>query len=292
MLLGHSIARFSRYGNSGTGCYTKTMIIAVDTGGTKTLVASFAKSGKRDKETKFLTPVDVHEYISQLVATIGDIAHGTEPSAICIALPGTVRRDGMLVSARNLGWKEVDMKQLLIRHFACPIFVENDANLGGVGAVRLIDDVPSRCLYVTVSTGIGTGMVVDGKLLGGLEQCEGGNIFLEHDGVTKRWEEFASGRAIHTTYKKYARDITSKRVWNVISKNISAGLLALWPVLRPEMIIIGGSIGTYFERYGEHLNGMLREYLGYRAPLVVQSPKPEEVVIYGCYYYALDRLAD
>ncbi len=268
------------------------MIIAVDTGGTKTLVATFAKSGERGEDIKFPTPKDVHEYVAQLVKTIDDTAGSSAIDAIAIALPGTVRRDGMLVSARNLGWKEVDMRQLLIRHFACPIFVENDANLGGVGAVRLIDDAPSRCLYVTVSTGIGTGMVVDGKLLSGLEQCEGGNIFLEHDGVTKRWEEFASGRAIHATYKKYARDITSKRVWNVISKNISVGILALWPVLRPEMIIIGGSIGTYFERYGEHLNGMLREYLGYRAPLVVQSPKPEEVVIYGCYYYALDRLAD
>ena len=134
-------------------------------------------------------------------------------------------------------------------------------------------------------------MIVDGVLLDGMEQCEGGQMMLEHDGIIKTWESFASGRAIYDTYKKFARDITSKRVWNVISKNIAQGLLALWPVLRPEMIIVGGSIGTYFDRYGEQLNGILREYLGYRAPLVVQSPRPEEVVIYGCYYYAIDRLA-
>jgi glucokinase len=268
------------------------MIIAVDTGGTKTLVASFSKGGERGPEIKFATPRDVHEYIAHLETTIREVAGSNEPSAICIALPGRVRRDGVLISARNLGWKEVDLKQLLIRHFSCPIFVENDANLGGVGAVRLIDETPERCLYVTVSTGIGTGMVVNGRLLEGMEQCEGGNIFIEHDGVLKCWEEFASGRAIHETYKKFAHDITSKRVWNVISKNIAQGLLALWPVLRPEMIIVGGSIGTYFERYGEHLNETMREYLGYRAPLIVPSPKPEEVVIYGCYYYALDRLTD
>jgi glucokinase len=268
------------------------MIIAVDTGGTKTLVAAFTKGGERGEEIKFPTPVDVREYVSQLAVTIREIARNKEPAAICVALAGIVRADGVLEYAPNIGWKEVDIRQLLLQHFSCPIYIENDANLGGLGAVHLLPDTPYRCLYLTVSTGIGAGLVLGGKLARDVSVTESGHMLLEHDGVLKQWEEFASGRAIHTTYKKYARDITSKRVWNVISKNISAGLLALWPVLRPEMIIIGGSIGTYFERYGEHLNGMLREYLGYRAPLVVQSPKPEEVVIYGCYYYALDRLAD
>ena len=267
------------------------MIIAVDTGGTKTLVAAFTKNGESIAEVKFATPRDVHEYLSHLTETITELAQDKELKAITVALPGRVRSDGVLVSARNLGWKEVNLKQHLTRHFTCPIFIENDANLGGLGAVNLLGETPSRCLYITVSTGIGTGMIVDGVLLDGMEQCEGGQMMLEHDGIIKTWESFASGRAIYDTYKKFARDITSKRVWNVISKNIAQGLLALWPVLRPEMIIVGGSIGTYFDRYGEHLNGILREYLGYRAPLVVQSPRPEEVVIYGCYYYAIDRLA-
>jgi predicted NBD/HSP70 family sugar kinase len=267
------------------------MIIAVDTGGTKTLVAAFSKDGELLHKIKFPTPKEVPLYISELVVTINKLTRETTPIAISLALPGILRHDGTLIVAENLGWKDVDIRQHLQKHFVCPIYIENDANLGGVGAVRLIPDTPARCLYVTISTGIGTGMLLNGQLLAGVEQSEGGRIYLEHDGVTKQWEEFASGRAVYNTYGKYAREITSKRVWNTISKNIAQGLLALWPVLRPEMIIIGGSIGTYFDRYDEHLNGVLREYLGYRAPLVVSSPKPEEVVIYGCYYYALDQLA-
>lgn len=271
-------------------CYTETMIIAVDTGGTKTLVAAFTKDGTRGEEIKFPTPSDVHEYVQELVRTIEAMLHGKQPAAICIAIAGIVRKDGVLEYAPNIGWKEVDFRQHLLRHFRSPVYVENDANLGGLGAVHLLADTPQRCLYLTVSTGIGAGLIVNNSLSQDVSVSESGHMLLEHDGVTKEWEQFASGRAIHATYKKYARDITSKRVWNIISKNIGAGLLALWPVVRPEMIIVGGSIGTYFDRYGEHLNGILREYLGYRAPLVVQSPKPEEVVIYGCYYYALDRL--
>lgn len=268
------------------------MIIAVDTGGTKTLVAAFLKNGERGKEVKYPTPRDVQEYIEQLVSAIDVVSEHKEITAICVALPGAVRPDGTLILANNLGWKELDMRQHLLKHFSCPIFVENDANLGGIGAVQLLAETPARCLYVTISTGIGTGMVVNGSLLAGVEQAEGGRMLLEHDGVIKMWEDFASGRAIVTTYKKYASEITNKRIWNVISKNISQGLLPLWRILYPEVIIIGGSIGTHFDKYGDHLNGILREKLGTYAPAVVQAPHPEEVVIYGCYYYAVGRLTD
>lgn len=75
---------------------------------------------------------------------------------------------------------------------------------------------------------------------------------------------------------------------------MSRGFLAVIPVIQPDVIIIGGSIGTYFDQYQAQLKGILKEKLPPHIPLpkLVQAKHPEQAVIYGCYYYALDVLAD
>ena len=93
-------------------------------------------------------------------------------------------------------------------------------------------------------------------------------------------------------YKKFARDIKSKRTWRQIADRISRGLLAVVPILQPEVIIIGGSIGTYFSKYGVTLREILAEHLPPHIPCpkIVKAQHPEEAVIYGCYYYGKDYL--
>ena len=61
-----------------------------------------------------------------------------------------------------------------------------------------------------------------------------------------------------------------------------------------DVIIIGGSVGTYFDRYHEYLEGILVEHLPAHIPCpkIVQAQHPEEAVIYGCYYYGKDFLAN
>jgi len=265
------------------------MLIAVDTGGTKTLVAAFTNRGSLSRTTKFPTPKNQGEYIETLVEAIREVTKSEEIDAIIVALPGRVEPNGVLALARNIGWEDFDVKKALKKTFSVPILVENDANLAGLAESKLHKD-PRVCLYVTVSTGIGTGIITDGKINPYFAQSEGGQMVVEHDGGLKRWENFASGNAIRLAYGKLAKDINSKHAWRKIAKNISVGLLAITPVARPDMIIIGGSIGTYFDRYEEYLVGYLKEQLHYVPPIVAAS-HPEEAVIYGCYYYAVDQLA-
>ncbi|MNT59917.1 hypothetical protein D3C72_1974640 [compost metagenome] len=63
-------------------------------------------------------------------------------------------------------------------------------------------------------------------------------------------------------------------------------------MIQPDIIIIGGSIGTYFERYNNQLMALLTEKVPAHisVPLCVKAAHPEEAVVYGCYYYALDSL--
>jgi len=270
------------------------MIIAVDTGGTKTLIAGFDEDGAITTEFKFPTPTDTDEYIKTLKWHLDELFPGN-PSvdAVVVAIPGTIR-NGVAVWCNNLKWKNFDVATALKGIFNnAPLFIDNDANLAGLAETRQLSPMPFSSLYVTISTGIGSGIITDGKIDPGLRYSEAGRSLVEFDGVVREWESFASGKAIFNTYGKFAKDIKSKRTWYQISDRISRGFLAVIPIIQPDTIIIGGSIGTYFDKYGDTLRGILQEKLPDHIglPVFLQAQHPEQAVIYGCYYYALDSLA-
>lgn len=272
------------------------MIIAIDVGGTKTLIADFDSDGAIGQEIRFETPKNTDEFFNMLLTTLGE-AYPDKGliEAICIALPGIINDDGTLAYAPNLGWHDLSVKEHLTQVYDCAIFVQNDANLAGLAEAHALPTVPRLSLYVTISTGIGTGVVVDGKLLPALNKSEGGHMLLEYDGIMREWEDFASGKSIRETYGKYAYEITSKKTWDQITDKISRGLLALIPMFQPDVIVIGGSIGTHFDKYKDTLRKLLRDKLkASRLPLpeLIQAAHPEKAVIYGCYYYTTHQLTD
>lgn len=269
------------------------MLIAVDTGGTKTLITGFASNGKPGESFRYPTPKDPGEYIATLVEQIHEHYTGKPIDAIVVGAPGVIRRNEVAWGGSNLPWEDFDIASPLKAAFSCPVWVENDANLAGLAEARSLKKVPSSCLYVTISTGIGTGIILEGNIAPGLAASEGGHSLVEYDGRVRTWESFASGKAIKRAYGKYARDIKSRAVWNQIADKISRGFLALIPVLQPDVIVIGGSMGTYFEQYYPTLRKVLAEELPSHIdlPEIRQAAHPEEAVIYGCYYYGKDKLA-
>ena len=272
------------------------MLIAVDTGGTKTLVTQFGTDGKIGEVIRFPTPSDQNEYISLLCDTIKKNYSGQVIDAIVVALPGIIK-NGVAVWCNNLGWKNFDAHRALTNalhgSIETTIFVENDANLAGLAETRALNPLPVSSLYVTISTGIGTGVITNGLIDPGLRYSEGGRSLVEFEGKVREWESFASGKSIHETYGKYARDITDPEIWREIADKISRGFLAIIPFIQPDTIIIGGSIGAYFDRFSKPLEAILQEKLPPHipCPLLLAANHPEEAVVYGCYYYALDQLA-
>lgn len=269
------------------------MIVTVDTGGTKTLISSFSLEGKINEQHRFPTPKDVNEYISLLKELLVKNYSDENVTAIVIALPGIIK-DDVAVWCRNLNWANFDVKKSLTGILnGAPIFVENDANLAGLFEARALKPTPASALYVTISTGIGTGFISSGTIDASLATSEGGHALVEYDGLVREWESFASGRAIYETYGMYARDIKSTRVWNAVADRISRGFLAVIPITQPDVIIIGGSIGTYFRHYETFLTGFLKERLPDHIPCpkFVQASYPEEAVIYGGYEYGKDKIA-
>lgn len=271
------------------------MLVTIDTGGTKTLVSSFGRDGKMGESIKFPTPGEPAEYAKTLKNVVRERYGGKHVDAIVVAMPGVID-NGVVKWAPNIGhgWQNVPVYKMLHDLLpGVPLLIENDVKLAGLGEARAMHTIPTSVMYISISTGIGIGVIANGKIDQALRKSEAGHMFIEYDGRVQRYESFASGRAIVTVYKKFAREITSKRTWRQIADRISRGLLVLIPIIQPDVIVFGGSVGTYYERYGEFLKEMLTRHLPDHIPCpkIIQAKHPEEAVVYGCYYYGIDYLA-
>ncbi len=268
------------------------MLVAVDTGGTKTLLAAFRTDGTIASSHKFPTPKDFTAYLDELLAGIAHVAQGQPIDALSIALPGTIA-DGRVAWCSNLPWRDVDVIGPVQKIYpTAAIFLENDANLAGLGETRMLDMQPKTSLYITFSTGIGTGVTTNGHIDPHFRLSEAGHAVLNYNGTYAPWESFASGRAIYETYGQYARDITDPTIWKDVAERMAQGMLVLLPFMQPDIVIIGGSMGSYFERYGDFLIDSINTRLHDEiiVPPIIGAKHPEEAVIHGCYYYALDHL--
>lgn len=261
--------------------------MAVDIGGTKTLVASFTDGLHVANEERFPTPQNEHEFMTMLNATLQNFAAETADT-ICIAVPGIVDADGVVLRCGNLPWTQFPLKARLQENFSCPIYINNDANLAGLAETHSLPSVPPLSVYITVSTGIGTGIITDGRLLQPLAGSEGGHMLLQTPKGLQEWEDFASGKAIYESRGKLARDIHDTQEWHQIAEDLALGLQTLIPLLQPDVIIVGGSVGRYFDRFGPLLSETLKSRMPAFIPIppIVQAKHPDEAVVYGCYYYA------
>lgn len=267
------------------------MIGAVDIGGTKTLVAVFDHSGKIVEQEKFATSQNYNEFLQNLQGVVAKLAT-KDFAAFAVAAPGRIdRKQGLAVGSSNISWHNAALVADLERIFKSPGLIENDAKTAAVSEARLLEKKYSKVLYVTISTGIGCGLIVDGLLDPRFHDIEIGNVLLEHHGKLQRWEDFASGKAIVKRFGKKASEITDQPTWRIISRNLALGLIDAIATLTPDIIIIGGGVGSHFHKFNTLLVDYLNEYDNpvITIPPIVQAKHPEEAVIYGCYELAKER---
>jgi predicted NBD/HSP70 family sugar kinase len=268
------------------------MIAAVDIGGTKTLVAVFDEHGTIVEEHKFPTNQDYDVFREDLATNVAELSTPDFSRAV-VAIPGRIDRDnGVGLSMGNLGWKNIPMQAECEKLFHAPTFVENDAKLAGLSEALLIRDRFSKVLYITISTGIGVALIIDGKIDTEIGDRGGSSVLLEHQGKLQAWESFASGKAIVKTYGKHASEIDDPAIWKKIVRDLSVGMIDLIAVLEPEVVVIGGGVGSHFDRFGDQLTEQLRQYEVpmMAIPPILAAKHPEEAVIYGCYEYAKQQV--
>lgn len=270
------------------------MYVGVDVGGTKTLVAVLNDHGVIQESRKFPTPKNYHHFLLELAHSVAFLTtHDFKAAGIGIPATQIDRHHGVGIKFGNLPWRNVPVLADVEKLLHCPVVLENDAKMASLSEAMLVRDKYSRVLYVTISTGIGYGLTVDGVIDSNIGDSGGSAIMLEHKGKLAPWESFASGHAIVERYGKRAEAITDDKTWKAIVRDLTQGFIELIAVTEPDMVIVGGSVGHYFGRYKKFL---VEELAKYQSPLIKlpafkQAERPEEAVIYGCYDLAKSTFA-
>lgn len=177
------------------------VIIGVDLGGTRIRSARLdsALNMLQREETLTLADEGLEPTLARIKALIRRTlpTDGTPVTGIGISAPGPLNPEtGVIVAPPNLpGWKHVPLGDILREEFGVPVFVGNDANVAALAEVsRGAARGYRHAIYITVSTGIGSGIVIDGRLLlgdVGLAAEAGHMVMIVEDHVSTLEEEAA-----------------------------------------------------------------------------------------------------
>jgi len=261
----------------------KDNVVTVDLGGTLIRSALINEKGeilaRAERET--LAQEGPEPVIGRIEACIRDVARGTE--TISIAAPGPLDPwKGIVHQAPNLpGWREVPLADILHRDFKVPVHLNNDANLAALGEHRFgAGQGRNDLIYLTISTGIGGGIISQGRLLIGAKGLAGevGHMTLEPEGPPcgcggrGHLEALASGTAIarraveeiekgaesriERLVKGDLEKITARVVAQAAKEGdalaisifeeagfyIGLGVTNLLHILNPQLVILGGGV--------------------------------------------------
>lgn len=205
-----------------------------------------------------------------------------------VSVPGTWDPStGTLVSAVNLGWQDVAVESLLAKGFDVPVYFDNNANLSAVGerwfrsrGGKILDNF----VFVTLSGGIGTGILVGGHVLHGAfgRAGEFGHMTMHSDGYRCLcgnrgcWEEYASDRALCRVFRAASsaeRELSAAEIAELAVKGDPAALMAVRAVsqelalgfgnliigLNPEAIIVDTWAAAAWEIVEKEVWATLRE---------------------------------
>ena len=308
----------------------------VDVGGTTVKIGCFDQEGhilskweiptRKEEKGKYVLPdvaASLKNYIEKEHIAMGDIR------GIGIGVPGPVLRNGTVERCVNLGWGHTDMKGILRQYFpGIDIEAGNDANVAALGEVwRGASRGRKNAVMVTLGTGVGGGVIINGKIVTGVHGMGGeiGHIHVrdeDHDtcncGGHGCLEQSASATGLVREAKRLLREnpdtesgmrekgdrLEAKDVFAFAAKEDALALKAIDTmayylgrafagiamVVDPEVFIIGGGVS----RAGKFLNDRIEKYYYDYAPLtgqksdIVTALLGNDAGIYGAAKMVLD----
>ena len=262
-------------------------IIGVDIGGTKISVILGTSTGKILEKRIIKTRVGSKVQLSstEISSVISGVLSRRNIKSqkllgIGIGVPGPVdpKKEKIERSPNLPKWEQIPLRPILKRRFNCPVFIENDANAAALGekyfgAGRSVSDF----VYITVSTGIGSGIVTNGRLVRGIGGAAGeiGHTTVQIAGEKclcgKRGclEAYASGTAI----AKFAR------------RALKAGRKSKMSKLVGNINAVTGATVSQAANLGDHLAIEIRErtadYLGVGLGNLMNVLNPKRIILGG-----------
>ena len=254
--------------------------IGIDVGGTKINAFRVTRDGTVAERTSRPTPADDEAATLSAMVELARSLLTPDVIAVGVGAAGMIdSKEGVLGFAPNLAWRNLPIAERMRDALGLPCQVDNDASMAAYGEFRFGAGRGYRhLLLVTVGTGLGGGIVSDGRLFRGANgfASEIGHIIVEPGGPLCGcgnhgcWEQVAAGRAIDRMGREEARehehsilrrlaggdpdqvtgelvtqaakqgDDAAKRILAEAGRRLGQGIAGLVNVLDPQVVVVGG----------------------------------------------------
>ncbi|MCL5035065.1 MAG: ROK family protein [Bacteroidetes bacterium] len=268
-------------------------LLGVDLGGTNVRVGLVENDSLLKVESTPISrtddPMDVVNDISRLIEKFS----GDGITGIGVGVPSVVDVEkGIVYDVQNIpSWKEVHLKDLLQEKFRVPVYVNNDANCFAVGEKYFGKGKNyENIVGLIVGTGLGAGLVINGKLYAG-RNCGAGEFgtipFRE-----RNYEYYCSGQFFTSEYKITGEELSVKarqgdrrarEIYAEFGFNLGEAIKLIMYSVDPEIIILGGSVSKSFDLYKKELYVSLRDFAFTKsvANLLIEVSEVQNVAILG-----------
>ncbi len=307
--------------------------IAIDLGGTRIRAARCRADGTIEARAEQFTRSEdgLDAVLGRIAATARQVWPDSPPAAIGVGAPGPVDPfSGVIYNAPNIpSFAGLPLRARLREAFGVPVYLGNDANVAALaewryGAARGHADV----VYLTISTGIGGGVIIDNRLLLGASglAAELGHVSIDYNGPPDKCgnigclEAVASGPAIrrhaiqrleagepsalrqmvggnlsdisvellHTAAG--AGDALARSVIRGAAEAIGFGVVSFLHIFNPSIVVIGGGVSNLGDDLFEPLGAVVSRHVMDRHYLapIVKAEREENVGLLGALALALD----
>lgn len=270
-----------------------SLILGIDVGGTfvKGLVL---KDNKSVFECDI--PTQTGEKLADCIISLakklieGSGARLSDIAGVGVCCPGVIDENGAIVRADNLKLKNYPLKRLIEQKLSLPARVCNDANAAALGEAKFgAGEGYSNSVLITLGTGVGGGIVIDGKLFEGNKKAgaEIGHMVIKQGGrrcSCGRWgcfEAYCSARSLtkmtkeemkknpsskmreyaevdgRTAFECQNADPSAKKVVDRYLKYLACGIANIANIFRPEIILIGGGVAAQGENLTKPLQSLV-----------------------------------
>ena len=271
------------------------MIAGIDLGGTQVRVAVASPDGSILGSAKARTPElgGPEGMVAWSAENARRLAAGERIETVAIGAPGPCDfRTGVLVNPPNLeGWpRDLPLGPMLATAFGAPVHLGNDADLAAIGEHRRgAGRGVSNMVYVTWSTGIGSGLILGGRLYSGAHGSAGevGHMVLDPEGPTcfcgmrGCTEVYASGHSIAAAAGRPASEVfaaaregdaAARAIVERAATMVGVMLVNLTDLVDPELIVMGGGITESWSLVEEWLGAPLAA-----SPFITPNRRPRLV---------------
>lgn len=234
-----------------------SIYIGLDIGGTKFMVAAATGNGEIIRRVRTYPSDTLEKDLATLHEMIEKVAGGEVISGMGAAIGGPLDwKTGIVSPLHQPTWREVNLKEIMETRWGPPFFVDVDTNVAALGEFYRTRMTSQKFLYITLSTGMGGGFIVDGRIYRG---AGGAHPEIGHQSIPYRCantagiqcecgipdclEALVSGNGIRRIYGKPAEDL-SVMEWGEVAYNLGQGLRNLAAIYTPDEIRLGGGLAV------------------------------------------------